>query len=296
MNEREPLSFPDWREALAAVALSPAEREAYRREILAFLHLCKVRRAPATVMLAKEYLADRERQGAMEARPRLRWFFQAGRARLTAVARDPRPAPAGRAVTARVAAGQLVLRAGRGAVPSLAGADPGGADWERDLVTAARSAGFLWRTEETYRRWAARFARFLAPRSPYAAEAGDVAAFLTALAVESRASSSTQRQALNALVFFLQEGLHRQLGAIDFRRAAQRQRVPTVLSTEECRRLFQALEGTPRLMAELAYGAGLRLMELLRLRVHHVDLDRHTLVIHGGKGDKDRVEPDGHAA
>jgi hypothetical protein len=128
MNEREPLSFPDWREALATVALSPAEREAYRREILAFLHLCKVRRAPATVMLAKEYLADRERQGAMEARPRLRWFFQAGRARLTAVARDPRPALAGRALTAQAAA-------------------------------------------------------------------GDVAAFLTALAVESRASPSTQRPA-----------------------------------------------------------------------------------------------------
>jgi hypothetical protein len=125
MNEREPLSFPDWREALATVALSPAEREAYRREILAFLHLCKVRRAPATVMLAKEYLADRERQGAMEARPRLRWFFQAGRARLTAVARDPRPAPAGRAVTARVAAGQLVLRGGRRPGRGGLGARPG---------------------------------------------------------------------------------------------------------------------------------------------------------------------------
>jgi hypothetical protein len=95
MNEREPLSFPDWREALATVALSPAEREAYRRKILAFLHLCKVRRAPATVMLAKEYLADRERQGAMEARPRLRWFFQAGRARRSPVTLD-QPPPAAR--------------------------------------------------------------------------------------------------------------------------------------------------------------------------------------------------------
>lgn len=64
--------------------------------------------------------------------------------------------------------------------------------------------------------------------------------------------------------------------------------MPTVLSREECQRLFAQLDGTSRLMAELAYGAGLRLMELLRLRVHHLDLTRNQLVIHGGKGDKDR--------
>ncbi|HYP16993.1 MAG TPA: integron integrase, partial [Opitutus sp.] len=73
-----------------------------------------------------------------------------------------------------------------------------------------------------------------------------------------------------------------------FQRAQPRRRMPTVLSREECQRLFAQLDGTSRLMAELAYGAGLRLMELLRLRVHHLDLARNQLVIHGGKGDKDR--------
>jgi integron integrase len=165
----------------------------------------------------------------------------------------------------------------------------GGADWERDLIAAARRKGLLWRSEETYRGWAARFARFLAPRSPYAAEASDVAAFLTELAVTRRASPSTQKQALNALVFLMQEGLHRRLGEIDFRRATPQRRMPTVLSREECKRLFAELDGTARLMAELAYGAGLRLMALLRLRVHHLDLARNSLTVHGGKGDKDRV-------
>ena len=65
--------------------------------------------------------------------------------------------------------------------------------------------------------------------------------------------------------------------------------MPVVLSRGECERLFEALEGTARLMAELAYGSGLRLMELLRLRVKDVDLDRRQLVVRAGKGDKDRV-------
>jgi integron integrase len=167
--------------------------------------------------------------------------------------------------------------------------DLGGADWERDLVRAIRVEGFLWRTEETYRSWARKFAEFVRPKSPYAAEAEDVAAFLSMLAVKQRASASTQKQALNALVFFIQEALKRQLGEVQFKRAAMRRRVPTVLSREESRRLFEAMEGSGRLMAELAYGSGLRLMELLRLRVHHLDLDRQRVIVAAGKGDKDRV-------
>lgn len=173
--------------------------------------------------------------------------------------------------------------------PPVAKEDPGGADWERDLIRAARVAGFLWRTEEAYRAWAARFARFLAPVSPYRATEKEVAAFLTELAVKQRASASTQKQALNALVFFMQEGLRVQLGPIDFKRAAPKRRMPVVLSREECARLFESLDGTARLMAKLAYGAGLRLMELLRLRVQDLDLARGRLMVRAGKGDRDRV-------
>ncbi|MEO6876050.1 MAG: phage integrase N-terminal SAM-like domain-containing protein [Opitutaceae bacterium] len=290
------VSFSAWKEALVAAGLAPAEQARYRREILEFLHHCKVRRAAATVMLAKEYLLERERQGATVARPALRWFFMAARGRGAVCPAENAERVQQVCAPATVGGGPATGVAVRTGEPPLARSDPGGADWERDLVAAARTAGFLWRTEETYRGWAARFVRFLAPRSPYSAEAGEVAAFLTRLAVDLRASPATQRQALNALVFFLQEGLHRQLGTIDFQRAQPRRRMPTVLSPQECRALFAAMEGTPRMMAELAYGAGLRLMELLRLRVHHVDLARNCVVVHAGKGDKDRVEPDGHAA
>ena len=173
--------------------------------------------------------------------------------------------------------------------PPPAASDLGGEPWERDLIKAIRERGFLWRTEQTYREWAVRFARFIAPRSPYAASGEDVAEFLSALAVQGRASPSAQKQALNALVFLMQEALHRDLGEMEFKRAYPKVRMPTVLSVPEAKSLFAQMKGTPRLMAELAYGAGLRLMELLRLRIHHLDFDRGRVQVFAGKGDKDRV-------
>jgi site-specific recombinase XerD len=170
--------------------------------------------------------------------------------------------------------------------PQLAANDLGSAPWERALIRAARERGFLWRTEQTYREWAVRFSRFITPRSPYAAGAEEVAAFLSELAVKSRASPSTQKQALNALVFLMQEALGRSLGEMNFQRAYPKERLPTVLSVQECRSLFAQMQGTTRLMAELAYGSGLRLMELLRLRVHHLDLDRLQWRVLSGKGDR----------
>jgi len=167
--------------------------------------------------------------------------------------------------------------------------DLGKIEWERRLITACRERGFAWRTEETYRRWAHRFADFISPRLPMTADATEVTAFLSMLAAKQRASFSTQKQALNALVFLMQEALSRDLGNMPFKRAAPQARIPTVLTGEECQRLFQQIDGVSRLMAELMYGAGLRLMELLRLRVHHLDLDRGQLKIYAGKGDKDRV-------
>src|SRR4030095_830167 len=88
------------------------------------------------------------------------------------------------------------------------------------------------------------------------------------LAVEHRVGAATQKQALNALVFYFREVEGKELGEVgEFIRARKHVRVPVVLNREECDRLFEELEGTPRLMAELMFGSGLRLMELLRVRV-----------------------------
>jgi len=283
-----PISFPNWKIALSQAALTDTAKEAYRREILSFLKHCKASRAAATTEVAKKYLMERERLSRAPAREALRWFYREGRnagpvaeglpvkinaERIESSTTDWSPRPAAR----------------RPMEPAAAASDLGGEPWERDLIKAVRERGFLWRTEQTYREWAVRFARFIAPRSPYAADGSDVAAFLSALAVKGRASPSAQKQALNALVFLMQEALHRDLGDMQFRRADPKRRAPTVLSVAETRSLFAQMEGTSRLMAELAYGAGLRLMELLRLRIHHLDVDRGRLQVMAGKGDKDRV-------
>lgn len=276
LDEERPLSFPTWKDALAASPLTDASRTQFHRAILEFLHACKVLGRPASIRLVKVYLSDRSR--AEITREALRWFFRTGRLAETSGINGVAAAPRiGRSP------GAAPIRAQE---PLPASQDLGGADWERDLIVACRSAGFLWRTEETYRGWAARFARFLSPRSPYAAATEDVGAFLTSLAVNQRASQSTQRQALNAVIFLLQEALHQTVGEIDFRRAAPGRKIPTVLTTQECAQLFAAMNGTSRLMAQLAYGSGLRLMELLRLRVHHLDLARGQVQIYQGKGDR----------
>jgi integron integrase len=114
--------------------------------------------------------------------------------------------------------------------------------------------------------------------------------YLSDLATRLRVSASTQRQALNALIFLIREALGRPLADFgQFQRARTLKRLPVVLSRAECQRLMAALDGTMRLMAELMYGSGLRLMELLSLRVKDVDMERRQLVVRAGKGGKDRV-------
>lgn len=301
--DQRPISFPQWKQVLADCALSPLVKAAYTREILSFLKHCKAGRAAATVEVARQYLEWRETQsvgpahstGSGQAREALRWFYRQGRRAGPLVTRYDEPMP-----EASSPAGPIVppspvplaperARPARPMEPPPAASDLGSDPWERDLIKAIRERGFLWRTEQTYREWAVRFARFIAPRSPYAASGEDVAAFLSAMAVQGRASPSAQKQALNALLFLMQEALHRALGEMEFKRAYPKERMPTVLSVPEAKSLFAQMNGTPRLMAELAYGSGLRLMELLRLRIHHLDFDRGRLQVFAGKGDKDRV-------
>jgi integron integrase len=158
------------------------------------------------------------------------------------------------------------------------------------MVTVLRSRHLQWRTEETYRGWARRFAAWLDGKPIEQADNDDIRRFLEFLAVERNVSASTHRQALNALVFLYREALGRDPGDLSGHRPARAaRRIPVVLSRRECQALFDQLDGTRRLMAQLMYGAGLRLMELLRLRVQDVDFERGIVTIRSGKGGKDRV-------
>jgi uncharacterized protein YhaN len=191
-----PIRFPDWKNVLARSTLSPQLKAAFVREILAFLKHCKTHRAPATTELARQYLTWREKQSAGPAREALRWFYKEGWRRTDLSAGDSRDTgPTGVARTAS-APTDPASRQSWHSMPPPAASDLGSTPWEQALIKVSRERGFLWRTEQTYREWAVRFARFIAPRSPHAATGVDVAAFLSALAVLQRASPSTQKQAL----------------------------------------------------------------------------------------------------
>ncbi len=118
----------------------------------------------------------------------------------------------------------------------------------------------------------------------------EVNAFLTHLAVDRRVSASTQNQALAALLFLYEHVLGRPLDRLaGVVRANRPKRLPVVLTRPEVRRVLAELDGSYRLMGELMYGSGLRLLECLRLRVKDVDFDRGEITVRGGKGNKDRV-------
>lgn len=131
---------------------------------------------------------------------------------------------------------------------------------------------------------------FHGKRHPADLGAAEVAAFVAWLATERRVSASTQNQALSAILFLYREVLGRELGALPaVPRARTPVRLPVVLSRGEVQRVLAELSGPVRLVAVLLYGAGLRLLECLQLRVKDLDLDRHEIIVRQGKGRKDRV-------
>jgi integron integrase len=154
---------------------------------------------------------------------------------------------------------------------------------------AIRLRHYSPRTEDAYVGWIRRYISFHAKRHPTELGAAEVTGFLSSLAVEGKVSASTQNQALAALLFLYGEVLGKELPWLpDVVRAARPERLPAVLS-REVRAVLLALRGTPRLMAILLYGAGLRLLECCRLGVKDVDFAAKQIIVRSGKGDRDRV-------
>jgi integron integrase len=154
---------------------------------------------------------------------------------------------------------------------------------------AIRARHYSYRTEKAYVHWIKRFIFFHNNRHPIEMAEAEIGRFLSALATDSKVSASTQNQALNALLFLYKEVLGKQIGFVDgVVRAKRPHRLPVVLTRQEVRSIVGCLEGSDWLMAMLLYGAGLRLMECLRLRVKDIDFTSNQIVVRAGKGDKDR--------
>jgi integron integrase len=156
--------------------------------------------------------------------------------------------------------------------------------------TVARLRHLSYRTEQAYIQTIVRFIRFHQLTHPAQLGVPEIRAYLAYLARECNVAASTQRVALSALLFLYRDVLHIDLPYIDHIEHAQRPaRVPVVWTRDEAQAILAQLDGVPWLVASLLYGAGLRLMEGLRLRVKDIDVAQHQLTVRDGKGGNDRV-------
>jgi hypothetical protein len=223
--------FTNWREALHRSGLTPGMQAVYTMAVGGYLEYCSRSTVSVTKASAQAYMSDVIRR-ELAKHPQLwkdglNWFFREGRRHC----------------------GTAPLLADH-ALPTLGQADTGAHPWERRLIERLRIQHYAWRTEKTYREWAWRLAEFISPRDLETAAGEDLKAFLSHLAVKGRVAVATQKQALNALIFLFREGLGREAGDLSgFQLSRRGPRIPTVLSRKECHRLFEAMEGTPRLMS-----------------------------------------------
>jgi integron integrase len=153
-----------------------------------------------------------------------------------------------------------------------------------------RRKNYSLRTEKAYVDWIRRYIIFNQKKHPAELSGAEVVTFLTHLAVDLNVAPSTQNQALSALKFLYKSVLEMDLEfASPSVRAKKPRRLPTVLSREQTALLIRTLAGTHQLQAQLLYGAGLRVMECIRLRVKDIEFNLHQLIIRDGKGLKDRI-------
>lgn len=143
-------------------------------------------------------------------------------------------------------------------------------------------------TIKAYSEWLAKYIDFLAI-CPLTSHEEKIGAFLSSIVNRFNVSISTQRQALCALVYFYKRVVKCELGDLRFCMARRVARLPEVFSRQEAWRVLDRLSGEAWLWGALMYGCGLRLEETCQLRVKDIDLDRRTLMVREGKGNKDRL-------
>ncbi|MEZ0472969.1 integron integrase [Luteimonas salinilitoris] len=146
------------------------------------------------------------------------------------------------------------------------------------------------RTEAAYRFWIRQYIRFHQRRHPREVGTPGIAPFVNYLATQRQVAASTQSQARNAVLFLYRDVLELDIGRLQGLRRVQRiSRLPVVLTIDEVRHILAAMDGTPRLIAEMLYGTGLRITEGMTLRVKDVDFRSGTIHVRCGKGGKDRT-------
>jgi len=296
-----------FRMALKKKGVEPKFQEYYRAWVLGFFGFIKPKKvAELAIENVEKFIAKLSAEGKKEwqlrqAEEGVRVFFQEvepqkwaklwpsdllDKFRLGIEGFDQGAGDVGRGPSEGAASKEYAGREDTGELPAKY------AGFVADVTEALRVERYSYRTEQSYLDWVRRFLIFAQPRVREEIRLWQVKEYLNYLTLKRRVSASTVNQALSALQFMCRGVL--KLGAQklgDVKRAPSSQRVPTVLSREEVMRLLDAMEGQGKLMAELMYGAGLRVMECVRLRIKDVDFGNRYIVVRAGKGDKDRRVP-----
>ncbi|HKK45798.1 MAG TPA: integron integrase [Balneolaceae bacterium] len=158
------------------------------------------------------------------------------------------------------------------------------------MRTEIRRRNYSYRTEQAYTTWIVRFVKFHNTRHPGDMGGDEIVEYLNYLADKRQVAASTQNQALCAILFLYKHILDHPINEVlDFRRAQTPEKLPVVLTPEEVHKILDHLSGTTRLIAEILYGAGLRISECLRLRVMDLDFEYNQIQVRSGKGQKDRI-------
>ena len=281
--------FPRWAEVLETADLPDSERHSFRVTLRWYLSWCRGRSEGCTVDSAREFVEwARVEKNASEWmverwREAIRWFFRTGRQQTVGTGRRDAPGDFSSPPNSGMDSAENDTDAER--------LEPANED-ERKILDVMRRRGMALKTERTYVRWFRDFSRWSGIGGGLETRPETIREYLSHLAMDRQVASSTQKQALNALVFVTQSVFSLDLGDIsDFCRAKNRKKIPVVMSKDETRAFFAELSGDHLLMGKLQYSAGLRVSELLRLRVQDLDLERNQLVVRCGKGGKDRVAP-----
>jgi integron integrase len=156
---------------------------------------------------------------------------------------------------------------------------------------ALRNRHYSLRTEETYVGWVRQFILYHNKRHPREMGVAEINDFVTHLVNQKSVSASTQNQAISAILFLYRNVLLIQLdeNALLPIRPGKPKRIPTVLSRTEAKKVIAQMDGIYKLMTQLMYGSGLRLMEVMRLRVKDLDFGNRQILVRDGKGENDRI-------
>jgi integron integrase len=153
-----------------------------------------------------------------------------------------------------------------------------------------RSRNLAYATEKTYVGWVLQFIRYHGRKHPDEMGESEIEAFLNYLVIQRYCSKSTQRTALNALIFLYKKFLKREdIGKLNYASSNRHKKIPTVFTHDEAIDVIDNLSGKPKLMIQLMYGTGMRISELIRLRVKDIDFGMNQIIIVDGKGGKDRI-------